>query len=159
MLDFGMCEQILRSRHDFGHTGFVVGTEQSSTVRRDQRMPFEERQLGEIRYTHSQLLVQTNIAAIIVFDDLRLHVLAAHVGGSIHMCNESDHGRMLTTGRGRDAAHDIAVLVHFDLAQAEVLHLFGQMTQQHQLLVRRGESGGGFVALRIEAYISEKSLF
>ena len=75
------------------------------------------------------------------------------------MRNESDHGRMLTTGRGRDAAHDIAVLVHFDLAQAEVLHLFGQMMQQHQLLVRRGESGRGFVALRIEAYISEKSLF
>lgn len=117
----------------------------------------EERKLRKFGHGHRHGIVQPDIPAVVMFDNLRLHILAAHVGTRIHMGYEPYHRPVLITRRRRNRPHNIAVTVHLHLLQAERLHLLGQTGEQHFLLLGRRESRTVLVALRIEADVFQES--
>ena len=157
VLHLRMRHKVFGSGHDFGHSRLVVGTEQRRPVRGDERLPLEERKLRKFGHGHRHGIVQPDIPAVVMFDNLRLHILAAHVGTRIHMGYEPYHRPVLITRRRRNRPHDIAVTVHLHLLQAERLHLLGQTGEQHLLLLGRRESRTVLVALRIEADVFQES--
>lgn len=154
-----MCEQIFRSGHDLRHARLVVGAQQRRAVRVDQRMSLEEAQLRKVRDFHRHAGVQPDVLAVVILYDVRFHVGAAHIGCGVHVGDESDDGGFFAAGRRGDRTHGVAVLVHRDLGEAQGLHLFGQIIEQHPLFRGRGESFARLVALGVERNVFQKSVF
>jgi hypothetical protein len=125
----------------------------------DQRMSLEEAQLRKVRDFHRHAGVQPDVLAVVILYDVRFHVGAAHIGCGVHVGDESDDGGFFAAGRRGDRTHGVAVLVHRDLGEAQGLHLFGQIIEQHPLFRGRGESFARLVALGVERNVFQKSVF
>ena len=82
--------QDLQHGHNLGHTGFIVRTQQGGAIGGDQGLALELCQEWELPGAENCAGTgQDNIAAVIIFMDLGLHILARCIGGSIHMGNKS----------------------------------------------------------------------
>ena len=127
VFDLGMRHEVFRGAHDLRHARLVVGPEQRRAVGVDQRVALEE------------LSVEDDVAAVVLLDDARPDVLAAHVGRGVHMGDEADDRSVPASGRRGDRAHHIAVSVHRHFGHAECLHLVAQGRQEDLLLFGRGE--------------------
>ena len=157
--------QPLHGGEDLGDAGLVVRAQQGGSVGGDEGLALPVRQFGELGHTH--VLAGTgeqNVAAVVVLDDLGLHVLARGVGGGVHVGDEADGGFILQAGGGGQHAVDIAVFVHPHLLKAQFLHLPFQQTGQVELAGGAGVRGavvvGGGVNFRIikETLISAHGL-
>ena len=147
------------SSHDLGHARLVVGAQQRRTVGVDERMPLEERQFREIGHAHRQLTVKHDVAAVVLLDRAGTDVLAAHVGRGVNVRDKTDDGRRLAARRGGHGTHHVAVRIHRHLRHAQRLHFVGQLAQQHQLLVGRGEGPALLRRLRVVGDVFQKSIF
>ena len=79
----GMCHEILGCGHDLGTARLVIGPEQRRAVGMDDGVTLEERQLGKIRHMHRQRGIELYVAAVVILYDVRMHILAAHVGRGV----------------------------------------------------------------------------
>jgi len=152
-----MRHEVFRGAHDLRHARLVVGPEQRRAVGVDQRVALEERQLGELRDAHRELSVEDDVAAVVLLDDARPDVLAAHVGRGVHMGDEADDRSVPASGRRGDRAHHIAVSVHRHFGHAECLHLVAQDAEQHLLLFGRGKGSALLRRLRVVGDVFQKS--
>lgn len=159
VLDLGVRHQVLRGRHDLGYAGLVVGAEQRRAVGVDERVAHEFAQLGEVGHAHGDLPVERNVAAVVLLDDARLDVRAAHVGRRVHVGDEAHDGGVLAALRRGDRAHRVAVGVGHDLREAQRAHFVGQVAQQHQLLVGRGVGFARLRTLGVEGDVLQESVF
>ncbi|MNE82277.1 hypothetical protein D3C80_1789880 [compost metagenome] len=108
-----MGDQISHSSHDFGDSGLVICTQQSGAVCCNQRVAFVFRQLREAGRGQDdiQLRVQYNIPAVIIFNDLGLHIGTGKIRCRIEMGQESDRRHFLIGVRSQ-SSHYIGMLVH-----------------------------------------------
>ena len=78
MLEVGVLHHVLGRPHDFGHTRLVVGAKQCRAVGGNHGLTLVLLHLGKLRNAQDYvlLLVQNDVIAVVVRDDLRLDVLA-----------------------------------------------------------------------------------
>ena len=134
--------QDLQHGHNLGHTGFVVRTQQGGAIGGDQGLALELCQEWELPGAENCAGTgQDNIAAVIIFMDLGLHILARCIGGSIHMGNKSKALGSFVAGGGGQRGVNIAVLIHMGIRKAKVLQLLDQHAGQVKL------AGGGGVGI------------
>ncbi len=55
--------------------------------------------------------IQGDIVALVILDDMRLDILAAHIGSSIYVRYKTDCRVALATLRCRDCTHCVAIFV------------------------------------------------
>ena len=159
MLDLGVSKQVLCRSHNLGNTRLIVRTKQRRAVGVDQRVTLEEVEFGEIRNAHRQLIVELDITTLVALDHLRLNILAAHIGCCIDVRDKADDGSRLLALRGRNRTHHVTILVHRHLGHTQRAHLVSQISQQHLLLVGRGEGRTILTALRIVRHVFQKTFF
>ena len=158
VLDLRIVDQELRRIHDLGEAGLVVGAEQRGAVDGDdvvadlvgqRRMFGGADHLGRIGRQH-------DVAAAIIFDDLRLDVLAGAVGRSVHMRAEADH-RHLLVGIRRDRRVDIAVRVEMGVVQSHRQQFGGEQAAEILLLLG-GRAGRRFrIRLGVDHDIAQEA--
>jgi len=130
----------LHGGHDLGHTGLVIGAQQGGAVGGDQGLALHRGQEGESGNLHHHAGGgQGHVAAVVVLVQDGVHVLAAGIGGGVHVGDEAQCGLVLAAGSGRQAAVDVAVLVHTGILHAQSLELL------HQLVGQVKFPGGGRV--------------
>jgi hypothetical protein len=100
---------------------------------------------------------QRNVAALVIADDLRLHIGAGEVGRRVHVRTPADHRHRLVACR-RDRCIDIAVLVEMRVAEADRQQLFDQHPAQVFLLFGRWLRRRGGVGLRVDDDVAEKAV-
>ena len=95
--NFGVCEKVLRHRHDLGDTCLVVRSEQGRAVRHDEVLPPESLELGKVSGGENGFFggIQQNIAAVIVLHDPGLRACVGHCRRGIHMGDQPQHRRVL----------------------------------------------------------------
>ena len=127
VFNFGMCQQILHSRDDFGNAGLVVRSKQSKSIGADEILTGVMEKFGKLlRRQHNVFFsIKDNVLAVVFFNDLRLHLAPRHIGTGIHMGNETDH-RADFIGIGRQGGHYIGIFVEADLLQTDLTEFFGQ---------------------------------
>ena len=135
---------LLQRRQNFSHSRLIIRPQKGGAVCNDQMLSPVLRQRLELALPqdHAPLLIQDHIAALIQHDP-GLDVLSGAVGGCVHVGDQAQHRRLFAAVGGQGAIY-IAVFVHPDLTQPQLLHLLGQKTGQHQLS-RRG--GAGLIVL------------
>ena len=141
MLDVRILNQELRSIHDLGEPGLVIGAQQRGAVRRDDvvaDLVCQRRMLGGADHLRA-IRRQYDVAAAIVLHDLRPDVLAGAIGRSIHMRAEADHRHALA-GVRRDRCVDVAVVVEMGVGNAHGLQ-FGREQAAQVLLLFGGRAG------------------
>ena len=156
---FWMLHQIFGSGHDLCHPCFIVGSQQRRTVGCDQGMPLEKSQLRKICQRHRQLLVQTDISPIVIFNDTGMDIGPTHIGTRIDMRDKTDHRPVFIPGSCRNSTHRITIGIDFHILQPQLFHLFGQIIQQNQLFRSRRIGFTLRITLGIESDIFQKTLF
>ena len=133
----------LHSGHDLGHTSLVVSTQQGGAVGGDQGLALHGGKEGEGGDLHHLAGGgQHHIAAVVVFVQDGVHVLAAGIRGSVHVGDQTQCGLFLAAGGGGQGAVDVAVLVHTGILYAQSLQLLHQLVSQIKL-PRSGRMGTG----------------
>ena len=94
-------------------------------------MPLVKGELGEVGHGHHQTLVETDVFAIVVLNNLRLYVGSAHVGGCVHVRNKANNRAIFHARCCRDSPHHIAIFIHGDLGEPERNHLIMQRTEEY----------------------------
>ena len=114
--------------HDFGNTGFIIGTQQRFAVGGDKRLPQQLMQHREHhRRQHFITDPQRNITAAIVFNNLRIDVFAAEIRSGINMGDKTDRRNIAADVR-REGAHHRSLLAQRDVNQPHCFQLlFEQM--------------------------------
>ena len=144
---------------DLGHAGFIVCAQQGGAVGGDEGLALQLFQEGEGGGLHDHAGAgQDDIAAVVVFVEDGLDVLAGGVGGGVHVGDEAQRGLLLAALGGGDAAVDVAVLVHKGVLDADGLHLLHQ--QVGQIKFPRGRGVGARFGVRGSIYfgVFQKSL-
>ena len=103
MLDFGVGEEVLHGRYDFGHAGFVVGTQQCLAIGDDEVLPDVVQQLGKLvgAQCHIVFGAEHDFFAVVVLDDARRNFAARAVGTGVEVGDESHRGQFLVAVRGQ----------------------------------------------------------
>ncbi|MNC06292.1 hypothetical protein D3C75_537990 [compost metagenome] len=102
-------------------------------------------------------MVQHNIPAVIVLDNLRLHISSGKIRRRIQVGQEADGWNIFVTVR-RQGSHNIGMLVHRHFRKPQLLQFMDQLAGQLHL------SGGGgagialFIRLGIYFSIRNKPL-
>ena len=153
VLELRMLHDVLHRVHNLGHAGLVVGAQQGGAVGGDEGLAHVVQHLGELRGLERQAghALQGNLAAVVVLNDLRLHIGARSVRGGIHMGDEA-HGRHILVQIGRDAGHHVPELIQRHL-HAQGLEFVFQHLEQVPLLGSRRLGFGLFVALRVHRHV------
>ena len=94
-------------------------------------MTLVEGKLGEVCHGHHQTLVEADVLAIVVLNNLRLYVGSAHVGGCIYVRDKPNDGAIFHSLCCRNAPHHIAIFIHGDLGKPERNHLVVQRTEEY----------------------------
>ena len=94
-------------------------------------MPFVKGKFGEVCHGHHQTLVEADVFAIVVLNNLRFYVGSAHVGGCVYMRNKADNGAIFHPLCCRYSPHYIAIFIHGDLGEPERNHLIMQRTEEY----------------------------
>ena len=78
VLEFRMLHDVLYCVHDLSDTGLVVRSEEGSSVCGDKRLALVKLELRELRWLEAEArhALERDLAAVIVFDDLRLDVVS-----------------------------------------------------------------------------------
>ena len=119
-------DQGLGSGQDLSDAGFVVSAQQGGAVGGDEGLALQLLQEGEGGGLHDHAGAgQGDVAAVVVFVEDGLDILAGSVGGGVHVGDEAQRG-LFSQPWWRDAAVDVAVLVHKGVLDADGLHLFHQ---------------------------------
>ncbi len=162
VLDFGMMDEIVHGRYDFGDACLVIGAEECVAVGDDDVLALVARQFGEVgrREGDARGRVEHDVAAVVVLDDAGSDVTARHVGRRIEVCDEAYSGHRGACGQiRRQCGEEIAVVVEGDVAESEffefAFEVFGEL---HLSGSGRGHIGE-FVALGVELHILEKSVY
>ena len=110
--DLGVGLQVVDGSEDLGDTRLVVGAKQGGAVGGDEvltQIVFQEAVVTDGE--HLVTLAKADVAALIVFDDLRYYVLRLVVGG-VHVGNQADGGGVRLVAR--QAAGEVAVFIQGD---------------------------------------------
>ncbi len=159
MPDLRIVDQELRRIHDLGDAGLVVGSQQGCAVGGDdvvadlaleRRIVRRPDHLGGIGRQH-------DVAAAIVFHELRLDVLARAVGRRVHMRAEADHRHLFRRG-GRNGRIDIAVLVEMGISESHRFQLGGEQPAEILLLLRGGAGRRLRIGLGVDDDIAQEAL-
>ena len=136
-------DDTLQRGHNFGNAGLVVGTQQGRAVGGDQGLPLHLGQKRENRRVqHGAGGGQYDLAAVVVFVDLGVDVLAGGVVGGVHVGNQTERLGVLAAGGGGQRGVDVAMLVHKGVGKTERLQLIDQLTCQVKLAHRAGMGAG-----------------
>ena len=155
VLQFGMGEEDLAGGHDLGHARLVVRAQGGVAVGDDQALALRPGHLREHRRVQHEAVFKGHRAAVVVLDDGGLHRRAGHAVHHVHVGDQPDGGQALRVGR--DAAVDVAVLVHPGVRNAQGLHLLRQRLRQHQLLFRAGAGGAVLVRGGVVLHIVQEA--
>ena len=154
--------QTLNHRHDLRDAGFVVRAEQRGAVSHDEVVAemlgqaFEHRRLHD----HAELFVDDDGAAVVVLHDARVDVLAARLGGSVHVRDKSERGNGVRLGKvRRDRPHHIAMLVDARVLHAERAQLIDQQVRQIPLTRRRGDALAARLRLGVDLHVTQEAVF
>ena len=117
---FRMLNQLFHRADNRRDSGFIVGAEKRRAVGEDHVLP---RVLGHFRKSrrrkHDALFsVQHHVAAVVISDNLRMHVLARCVRRRVHMGDQADH-RPVLRHICRQCRHDVAIGVQLNLLHAD----------------------------------------
>ncbi len=159
VLHLGVLLQPFHGGENLGDTSLVVGTEQRSAVGDDELLAHIVVKFGELlRVEDDALLLVEHDGASLVVDDARFHVVAAHVGGGVHVGDEADGGHLLVAAVARQRGKEVAVVVERDVAQPHgVQFLLEHAGKCH--LARSGRSEvRQFVALRVILHVVDKAI-
>ena len=94
-----MLHDILHGIHDLSDTGLVVCSQKSGSVSCDDGLTFIIKELRELAWleAESRYALQRNLAAVIVLDDLWLHVVAWCIRCSVGVSDETDSRHLFVT--------------------------------------------------------------
>ena len=154
-----MLHDVFRCGHDLGHSGLVVGTEQSRSVSGDECLADvvpEFREFFRVEL-HAFGLVEDQGLAVVVLHDAGLDTASGSIGRCVHVRDKADSGDV-PVYVGRDGGHQIAVLIHFHLLHSHGLKLFAELLQKSELFVGTGLALRVRVRCRVESHIPEKSV-
>ena len=118
-------DQLGYGSQNLGDAGLVVGAQQGGAVGGDQRFALQAGQMGEVFDAQHTAAAQLHIVAVKVFDDAGVDVLAAEIGGGIHVGDQAQSGGVLAAGGGVQPAVDIALVRQGDVPQADGAHVLG----------------------------------
>ncbi len=156
----GMRHQERGGVHDLGQAGLVVGAEQRGAVSGDDVVADligERRMLGGADHLGG-VARQHDVAAAIVFDDLRLDVVAGAIGRGIHVRAEADHRDVvLVRGRG-DSGIDVAVRVEMRIGESDRLQFARQQAAEIFLLLGGRAGRRGRIGLGVDDDIAQQAL-
>ena len=154
VLDLGMLHQILHGGHDFCHAGLVIGPQKGGAVGGDEGLAYVMQHFRKFFRAQLQAGYALEVygAAVVVLDNLRLHIGPAGIGSGIHMGDEA-HGRYFLVQVGRDGTHHIAVLVQVHL-DTQGLKLVPEHLEQVPFLGGRRLGLGLLVTLRVYAHVA-----
>ncbi|MNI47711.1 hypothetical protein D3C73_1022430 [compost metagenome] len=157
VFDLRMGQQIGHSGHDLGDPGLVVRSKQCGAVCGNERMPLILSQLREAARGQDdiQLLVQHNVLAVIVLDNLRFDVGSGKVSCRIEVGQEAD-GRYVFVGIRGQCSHYIGMLIHRNLSHSEFLQFFDQLAGQLHLSGSGGASIALFIGLGVDLSVRYK---
>ena len=100
---------------------------------------------------------EDNVAAVVIFNDLRIHGFVGEIGGGIKMRDEADLCGIYISGRRVDVAVDIAVFVRVCVGDADFLHFLHQTVREDKLLVGGRTDVPAFRALRGDSDVFKKA--
>ena len=135
MWHLGVCHEPLHGCYDLGYTRLVVSTEERSTIGVNEGVALEEWQLGELLNAQPYIASKQDVAAVVVLNNMGLNIRATHVGSGIDMRDKADNGGILIALSCGERTHNIAILVHCNLLEADCLELLLEVAQQHELLL------------------------
>lgn len=144
-------ENLLRHLQDLRDAGLVVAAEQRRAVGDNQRFApavLNRREIGNAR-DDAECLVQHDVAAVVLLDDARLHVLAAEIRRGVHVRDKADGVLFLAVCR--DCAVHVAVRVHESILDADALHFLDEVRPEGFLLLSGGDRIGRGIGLRVIA--------
>ena len=136
-------QQSLGRRHYFGNARLVVRAEQGSAVGYYQRFAAVSRQLGKLRGRKRDVFlgVQQNIAAVVIFNELRFHPASRSFGRGIHVRDEAQPARRLSAiGSGYLRVNKAVALVEINVRCAHLAQFVVKHTRQIFLLFSAGKS-------------------
>ncbi|CAJ1853860.1 hypothetical protein OPFLODJI_02786 [Aeromonas hydrophila] len=154
--DLGVGQQVVDGGEDLGDARLVVGPQQGAAVGGNEILPqvvFQEAVIANGQ--HLVPLAQTDVAALIVFDDLGHHVRRLVVGG-IHVGDEADGRRVRLVAR--QAGGEVAVFVQGDPAKSHLLHLVAQGAGEDELSLAAGTGGIGRIGAGMKSHVTQKTL-
>jgi hypothetical protein len=157
--NIGIVDKILGGCDDFGETGLVVGSKQRRTIRRDDVVADLIAQ-GRVFLSANDLLRvagEADIAAGIIFQDLRLDVRTGEIGRRVHVGAEADDRNRLVDIRGNSGIN-IAVLVEMRVGKPDCQQFVDKDTSKILLLLGGRLRGRGRVRLRIDHNVAKKTI-
>ena len=149
-----MLQQVFHHTDNRSNTCLIVRAQQGRPIGRDQVLSLIHKHLGEVFGAEHdpQLFVEYNIAAVIIFNHLRLDIVAGHIGRSIHMRNKAEY-RNVKIHIGWQRTSHIAKFIHLRVSNADAFELFYQVLRKHFLFRRTGETVCAGCGLGIKADI------
>ena len=107
--------------HNFGNSGFVVSAENSSTVCGDQSPAFQGGKMGEhLRGKCASACSKSKLSSVVIFGNHRICRMAAEIGNSVHVCNETEFWRLLISRCSRKMCIDITKLVNIGICDSKL---------------------------------------
>ena len=120
-------QQGLHCGQDLGHAGLVICAQQGRAVGGDEGLALQLLEEGEGGGLHDHAGGgQDHIAAVVVFMEDGVDVLAAGIRCGVHVGDQTQCRLVLAVGRSRNAAVNVAVLVHKGIFDADGLHVLDQ---------------------------------
>ncbi|MGY4453538.1 hypothetical protein ACVWZR_008198 [Bradyrhizobium sp. i1.3.1] len=158
VLHIGVVDEEMRGIHDLGDAGLVVGAQERGAVGGDDVVADLVLQRGMFSEADhlAGIARQGDIAAAIVLHQLRLDVLAGHVGRGVHVRAEADH-RHLLVGVGRDRSVDVAEVVEMRVGDAHGLQLGGEHAAEIFLFLGRGRGRGFRIGLGVDGDVAQEA--
>ena len=144
--------------HDLRNARLIVRAEQRRAVGGDEghaRQFFECRERGGAELFAAAR--EQHVAAVIVFDDLRLYVFAGAVRRGIHMGDKAERGLLFTARRRGQPAVDDAVFIDVDIFKTKSLQFFHELMRQIILTHGAGDGCGVRIGRGIDGNIFEQS--
>ena len=151
-------EDVFQRGHNFRDAGLVVRAEQGGAVRGDERHADQLFQAGERRGAERFAASgQKPVAAVVMLDDLRLHVFAGAIRRSVEMGDEAERGLLLAARRRGQPAVDDAVFVNVDVFKAKGFQLIDKDVRQIVLAHGAGDGGAVRVGGGVDRNIFEQT--
>ena len=152
------CDDGFQRGHDLRDAGLVVRAEQGGAVRGDERHADQLFQAGERRGAERFAASgQKHVAAVVMLDDLRLHVFAGAIRRGVEVGDEAERGLLLAARRRGQPAVDDAVFVNVDVFKAEGFQLIDEDVRQIVLAHGAGDGGAVRVGGGVDRNIFEQT--
>ena len=116
VLEFRMFHDILYGIHDLSYAGLVVGSKKCRAVCSDECLTLileHFRKFGRLE-TQSRHSLEGDFATVIILYDLRLHIIARCIGGSVNM-GDKTYRRGCCVAIGGYACHYISIFIQCGL--------------------------------------------